>query len=665
MASIILPKERITAQANPGETLASALRRAGLRLYAPCAGRGICGKCKLVVGKGLGISPPADSELAHLSADEISSGVRLACQATISGEADVTVLSRIVPQEQNASILTEGRSSAGRVVLDDARIKMQTAFVDPESPARSDWERISLAFCLPQGCRHDGSGSPGQNGQAAAPNVQLAQAVSKAMASAADPAAVQTQVHLEKLAAASPTSPLSSLGNSVALTGVFIDGELADVFAATAKLPRDGEHGEWSPLGIALDVGTTTVVGYLADLVTGRVIGARGAVNPQTAHGADLISRIAYSESEQGLETLRLEIIEAINGLGSGLLADAGASADDVYLVGAVGNTCMHHLFYGISPGRLARIPYAPAVLESAPSSPKEAGLTCANPGGKFFFLPNIAGFVGSDAVAVALVAGMSEGTAPTLAIDIGTNGEILLAANGRVLACSTAAGPAFEGVNISCGMIAAPGAIESVRMGEDDIECCVIGDASPVGICGSGLISLVAVLREAGIIAEAGAFDPDRADPASPLGSRLVRGRDGLQFVLAKSGPQNSDVVLTQRDVRELQLAKAAIRAGVEILLAEIGIKAEELSQIVLAGAFGTYLDTKAATSIGLLPDAGDTRLVSLGNAAGQGVILALASAKAYEEASRLAKVVEHVELGASRLFMEAFTESMLLARG
>lgn len=659
MASIILPTERITAQANPGETLASALRRAGLRLYAPCAGRGICGKCKLVVEKGPGIAPLTDTELARLSADEIASGVRLACQATISGDADVTVLYGVAPRDESASILTEGKAAADRIARDDARVEVQTVFADPESPARSDWERISLAFGLPQGCRHDDSG------QATAPGLQLAQAVGEAMANAADLAAVQTQVHLEKPAATSSTSNLPSLDNGVALTGVFIDGELVDVFPAGARSERDARNGEWSPLGIAFDVGTTTVVGYLVDLMTGRVIGARGAINPQTAHGADLISRIAYSESEGGLETLRLEIIEAINGLAGDLLADAGASADDVYLVGAVGNTCMHHLFCGIAPGRLARIPYSPAVLESAPGSPKEAGLSCANPRGKFFFLPNIAGFVGSDALAVALVAGMSKGSAPTLAIDIGTNGEILLAANGRVLACSTAAGPAFEGVNISCGMIAAPGAIDSVRMGEDDIECCVIGDASPVGICGSGLISLVAVLREAGIISETGAFNPDGADPASPLGNRLVKSRDGFQFVLAEPGPQSSGVALTQRDVRELQLAKAAIRAGVEILLAEIGIKAEELSQVVLAGAFGTYLDTRAATAIGLLPDAGDARLVSLGNAAGQGVILALASARAYEEARRLARAVEHVELGASPLFMEAFTESMFLARG
>jgi uncharacterized 2Fe-2S/4Fe-4S cluster protein (DUF4445 family) len=190
-------------------------------------------------------------------------------------------------------------------------------------------------------------------------------------------------------------------------------------------------------------------------------------------------------------------------------------------------------------------------------------------------------------------------------------------------------------------------------------------GDASPAGICGSGLISLVAVLREASIISETGAFDPDRVDPASPLGSRLVVGRDGLEFVLAEPVPPSPRVVLTQRDVRELQLAKAAIRAGVEILLAESGIKADELSQIVLAGAFGTYLDTDAATAIGLLPDAGDARLVSLGNAAGQGVIMALASARAYKEARRLADVVEHVELGASPMFMEAFTESMFFVRG
>ncbi len=656
MASIILSTEKMKIPANPGDTISSALGRAGVHVYAPCAGRGVCGKCKVVVEGGLGISAPTEIELAHLSANEIASGARLACQATILGDADITVLSRVAPGNQNASILTDSKWLDNQVESADARVEAKTVSIDPTSSARSDWERISLAFGLPKYCQiADGILSECPE-PASIPTLKLAQSVGEAMAEATSPA---------QSAGTSSSSIVPCADNGIALTGVFIDGKLADVFAATAKPTRRGESGGRHPLGIALDIGTTTLVGYLVNLATNTVIGVKGTVNPQTAHGADLISRIAYSQSKEGLETLRLEVIEAVNELANDLLADADASPDDVYLVGAVGNTCMHHLFCGISPSRLARLPYAPAVLESAPCSPAEVGLACANPRGKFFFLPNIAGFVGSDALAVALVSGMSKSSAPTLAIDIGTNGEIMLAANGRILACSTAAGPAFEGVNISCGMIAAPGAIDGVRMGKDDIECQVIGDASPRGICGSGLISLIAVLREAGMISETGAFDPDRVDPGSPLRSRLIKDQAGLQFVLAKSGSQGPYVVLTQRDVRELQLAKAAIRAGVEILLAEIGIEAEELSQIVLAGAFGTYLDTEAATAIGLLPDAGDARLVSLGNAAGQGVISALVSAKAYREAQNLAKTIEHVELGASPLFMEAFTDSMLLARG
>ena len=279
---------------------------------------------------------------------------------------------------------------------------------------------------------------------------------------------------------------------------------------------------------------------------------------------------------------------------------------------------------------------------------------------------------MGSDALAVGVACGISERSDPVLAIDLGTNGEIILAGRRRILASSTAPGPAFESVNISCGMMAAPGAIDAARLTECDraldIAVHVIGGSPPLGISGSGLVSLVAALRRAGIVDETGAFVRSDAGRGDPLSSRLVDDPGGLRFVLSATGPDGPGgaalplVALTQRDIRELQLAKGAIRAGAEILLQELGINAGEISRVFLAGAFGTHLDKDAAAAIGLLPPTPRARVTSVGNAAGEGAVLAITSGDAYREALRLARKIEHVELGAHARFQEIFAESMTL---
>ncbi|MBP7784875.1 MAG: DUF4445 domain-containing protein [Firmicutes bacterium] len=558
-------------QANADETVLDAMRRAGESLYAPCAGRGICGKCRIIARGEL--TAPTDAERDHLSPDQLAAGVRLACQARIAG--DVTI--------QAAG---PGPSDAWRDIAGSANILLRTRGFGPARSCLSEREPQRQ----PQPC---------------------------------------SQLH---------------------------------------RQPAD--------LAVALDIGTTTLVAYLVDSNTRLIKDAAGALNPQAAHGADLISRIAFSETPGGPETLRREATHAADDLVRVLLQRSGVYGDDVRWVSAVGNTCMHHLFLGIPAGGLGRIPYAASVLDAGIMSALSAGLTSVNPEAGFFFLPNIAGFVGSDALAVALVAGMDECSRPTLAIDIGTNGEILLAANGRILACSAAAGPAFEGVNISSGMIAAQGAIDWVGFAgpppHGDIEIHVIGNIEPHGICGSGLISLVAALRRAGLVSEAGAFEPEAIDPESPLARRIATGPGpgGIEFILSDPGdvalPHDiapARVALTQRDIRELQLAKAAIRAGAEALIAKAGIRAADIEQIVLAGAFGTYLDTHAAQAIGLLPSAPQARITALGNAAGEGAAVAVANCDAYREARRLARIIEHVELGANPKFMQVFADSMLLA--
>ncbi|MEA4883684.1 MAG: ASKHA domain-containing protein [Clostridia bacterium] len=633
----------ICAIAEPGALLLDILRRAGVGVYAPCAGRGVCGRCKVSATGGL--SAPTDAERELLTEAELAGGVRLACQAAIAGDSEVIIGAAGPDIERSAFVLLHGdpalaegganaAPSADARTAFEPRVTMRDVLIDLEKPAASDWERVASAF---------------NAGQGVLPLIRRA---------------------------AQAFSGTGSTG-ALRLHGVSVDGQLIDV-AETAAAGAACTSAACtsactsavraSAYGIALDIGTTTLVAYLIDLSSGHIVGATGTLNPQSRHGADLISRIAYSESPGGLAELRSEAVDAIDSLIARLASQAGVSSKQIYLTGAVGNTCMHHLFLGIAPGRLARLPYAPAAIDCGLMSPLDVGVHSVNPLGRFFFLPNIAGFVGSDALAAAVAAGVHEHSRPMLLIDIGTNGEILLAANGRVLACSTAAGPAFEGVSISCGMIASDGAIDWAGLRKPrtsdrhlphlqtdaGIELHVIGGGEPIGVCGSGLVSLVAALREAGLILGNGAYAQGAGD------KRLVDGPGGARFILKLAKESTPEVALTQRDVRELQLAKGAIRAGAEILLAQAGIGAGDLERVVLAGAFGTYLDNRAAVAIGLLPAAQRARIESIGNAAGEGAALAVANSVFYREALRLARVIEHIELSADPRFMEVFTDCM-----
>ena len=659
MITLLVPSAGIKLDVEPGTHLFDALRKAHVRLYAPCGGRGVCGKCRVAVDGD--VSPPSDVELRLLDPKELEAGIRLACQAVLTG--DTVVRAPGSPTEAETPVAaSEARptlapepdavlcwGSAPSTSGGEPRVWTRTAEVDLESHdgAPSDWERLVAALSIGD---YDGAAAP--------PALQLARRLPAALRGSAD---------------AAEASPDAGSGRS-RVCAVLLDGAVLDVLVR-----------ERDVFGVALDIGTTTVVAYLVNLRTGETVDVAGVLNPQASYGADLISRISLAETPDGLETLRREIVGAVNGLIRRLAGSSGVDADQIYLAGAVGNTCMHHLFLGIPPKRLARYPYNPVVRQCHPLAPAEVGLDAMNERGQFFFLPNIAGFVGSDALAVAVACGMNERSNPAvLAIDLGTNGEIILAARGRVLACSTAAGPAFEGVNISCGMMAAPGAIDAARLiernGAPEVALHVIGGGPPLGICGSGLVSLVAALRSAGIVDETGAFVRKDGRRSGPLESRLVDGRGGLEFLLSSpepgglAGPGSDEaqangrgegepaVALIQRNIRELQLAKGAIRAGAEILLQELGISAGEISRVFLAGAFGTYLDKDAAAAIGLLPPAPRASVTSVGNAAGEGAVLAITSRDAYHEALRLAREVEHVALGAHPRFREVFAESMLL---
>jgi uncharacterized 2Fe-2S/4Fe-4S cluster protein (DUF4445 family) len=402
--------------------------------------------------------------------------------------------------------------------------------------------------------------------------------------------------------------------------------------------------------GMAFDIGTTTLVGYLTDLATGRAIAIGSLINPQVYFGEDVMSRIAYTTNNTGgLETLNEIIITALNKIIRNTAKKASINPADISVVTAVGNTAMHHIFLALDPKSLGVSPFAPARVDAIEAKAKDAGLDVGENAG-LYVLPNVAGFVGADNVAVLLASKPCNRSGPTLTIDVGTNGEIVLCNNGKMLAASCATGPALEGAHIRHGMRARPGAIEHVKIdpGTFEVSCRVIGDTKPTGICGSGVIDAVAELFKAGILQKNARFNTNAET------DRLRTGPDGYEFVLA------GDVAITQKDISEVQLAKAALYAGAKILMARAGV--EKINNIHLAGAFGSHIDPKSALAIGMLPDCPVQNIKAIGNAAGAGARIALVSGAARREAERTAREIEYIELTVEPGFELEFVNAMHL---
>jgi uncharacterized 2Fe-2S/4Fe-4S cluster protein (DUF4445 family) len=409
-------------------------------------------------------------------------------------------------------------------------------------------------------------------------------------------------------------------------------------------------------LGVAIDIGTTKLAGYLVDLSSGETIAKSGAMNPQIAYGEDVISRIAYSlQDSDKPKILQSCLVEALNAMLMELCISARVSQRQIVQAVVVGNTAMHHLFSGLPVRQLALAPYVPAVNESLCFQASQVGLALA-PGGIIQMLPNIAGYVGADHVAVILATELTQASHPVIAIDIGTNTEISLAVNGRLFSCSCASGPAFEGAHIRDGMRAAPGAIERVQIHQGEVHIFTIGDGPPVGICGSGILDAVAEMRKNGILNEKGAFRPvhPNVHPSQP----------GHEFVLApaENTAHGREITISRKDVNEIQLAKAAIRSGIEILLDMAAIQAQAVEEWIIAGAFGTYINIESAIRVGLFPQVPVERFKQVGNAAGVGAKQALLSLHKLHEAEQIGQSVTYMELTSYADFQKLFLKSMYL---
>ncbi len=602
-----------------GSNLLAAAAAAHMAVDAPCGDRGVCGKCKVqqihpLVHSGTdggdeassalptALEPPTLHERTLIPAGELAEGWRLACQARVTGDVTVAVPERAL---QPAVV------PLSQIEPHPAAVKRHLRLPKPslEDPA-SDLTRLRRSLA------DDG------------PDLQIDL-----------PSIPQLQ---ETLRAASYDVTATRVGDR--LIG-FEPGDTTD-----------------RCFGLAVDLGTTSVVAILVDLNSAQVLGIESRLNGQANYGMDVISRITHAAQPDGVATLQRAAVDTINLALATLAERTGIDSSQIYEAVVVGNTCMNHLLLGIDPRSLALAPYHPVVADAVSCRAFELGLAI-NPKGVVYTLPNVAGFVGSDTIAVILATGMHKSEEIRLALDLGTNGEMVLGNRHRLLACSTAAGPAFEGARISCGMRATQGAIERVWIDEGKVELQVIGQGPAIGVCGSGLMDAVAQMLRAGLLDPSGRItSPEGIDSSNRdgLAHRIVRNGGVSGFTLARRGRR--PVVLTQRDVRELQLAKGAIRAGILILLREFGIEEDDVAEVLLAGAFGSYISPASARDIGLIPHLPLDRLTAVGNAAGQGAVMALLSTEQREEAIRVAQAVQHVELAAQADFQRQFMNALSL---
>jgi uncharacterized 2Fe-2S/4Fe-4S cluster protein (DUF4445 family) len=416
-----------------------------------------------------------------------------------------------------------------------------------------------------------------------------------------------------------------------------------------------------SIFGVAVDIGTTSVVARLIRMTDGRCLATESDLNPQSRYGDDVVSRIAYADRDEKLSVLNTLIMECLNRLIAKLCSAAGIDTTSVYEVCVVGNTTMNHIFLKLPVSQLGHAPYNAFSLEAHDVSPRDM-LIEMNPAGNIHTVENIAGFVGSDTTAVALAVDIDSAEQMTLVVDIGTNGEIILGTKDKLYAASCAAGPALEGARITCGSRATTGAVEAVVVNEDDIVLDVIGNCPARSICGSGLIDAVAALLNLGIVDKTGRFR-ERSEldgKISPAVFARISERDGGPIFILSQDSGAPRVFLTQRDVRQTQLAKAAIRAGIKLLQNKIGLQDDDILQILLAGAFGNYIKKESALRIGLLPKVPLERIVFVGNAASSGARMALVSGRYRDKTKQLAAKIEYIEIAHEPDFQDVFADSM-----
>jgi uncharacterized 2Fe-2S/4Fe-4S cluster protein (DUF4445 family) len=419
------------------------------------------------------------------------------------------------------------------------------------------------------------------------------------------------------------------------------------VFAGTKLLATEAGNTEKANYGVVVDIGTTTLVAALYDLRTGRELAASSALNPQSHHAQDVLSRIKFASTPEGLQVMHEEFISVLNQMLKAIASEAGIKAQHIYEVIFSGNTCMLHLAVKESPVSLGKFPYTPLITGDDYYPANSFGINVSE-FALLYLPPVMSAYVGADITSGILAAQLKDLAGLTLFVDIGTNGEMVLASDGKLLATSTAAGPAFEGMNISCGMRAAPGAVEKFHISDQAAELKTIGDEPPIGICGSGLIDIVGELVKHGAIKSNGKLAKDAV--ASFIADRIAV-REGKQvFEIA------GDVYLSQKDIRQVQLAKGAIRAGIEALMTNSGVQPKDIDRVYIAGSFGFHLDPNSLINIGLLPESFAGKIEFLGNTSKTGGQAFLVNNEIRQEMAEVVQKVKVLELATTKNFDKLF---------
>ncbi len=612
---LFLPSKK-TAYFEAGTTFRDAALELGLVIESTCAGIGTCAKCKVNIKEG--VNPPAKVEEQLLTPQELAKGVRLSCQARLIGDSIC-----VVPQESlifGDQIMTEGKK--GRFALDPGLKKILVNVPPAELGEKYfDFERFLS---------------------------QLHQWLFTHDASRVTPYVLRFNFH-----AARKIAQLLR-DNDYKVTAVVDGDHLLDI-----------EAGDTTPIlyGVAFDIGTTTVAAKLLNLTTGQVTAVASALNPQKAYGADVISRINYIvEHPGGLELLHRLIIKQMNELVTQLCTKAEIQPENIYKLAVAGNTIMQHIVLNIDPRHIAYKPYTPAFQGPATLAAKELGLKINEHGG-VYVLPNLACFVGSDITSVLTVLDLEEQDTVQLVVDIGTNGEMVLGSKNQLLCSSSPAGPAWEGAYITWGMRAARGAIERAEIVDGDLQFRTIGNADPIGICGSGLLDLVCEFVRAGIIDKTGRILNVNEMPliaGEKLKARIVHHDNGSNHIAIARIDEEKSVMLMQKDIREVQLAKSAIAAGIKILMKELNVQPEDIANVYIAGAFGNHVRGQDAIDSGLIPPVPPECIKFIGNAALAGAEAVLLSTEARRKAERLAEIVGYVEISDRSDFHELFVESI-----
>ena len=600
-----------------GKNLLEVSRELGVDIESVCGGQKTCGKCKVRVQEGFferhgirsqadHLSPLAEEEKKLLSEEEIAEGYRLACAATVQG--DVLLF---VPEESRGGQQVVRKDVTLREINVDPAVKAYS--VKLEKPTLQDplgdYERLIGAL----------ESQHGLSGVSAGRSIL------------------------------SQISQVLREGAWEVTAAVWMGKEILRVLPGPSM----------RCYGLAIDIGTTTVAGYLCDLKTGEVPAVHSLMNPQVTYGEDVMSRVTYIMTHpDGLAELHKEIIGAVNDIAGSVCKKADIEADEILELCIVGNTVMHHLFLNISPEAIGVSPFVPTIQSAVDVKASELGIE-VNDSANVHVLPIEAGFVGADNVGVLIAEAPYEKDEIQLIIDIGTNGEILLGNREKLLSASCATGPALEGAHIKFGMRAAPGAVERVRIDpetlEPDYKIIAGGDDNLArGLCGSGIIDAIAELFRSGIIEKSGRFDKSIDSP------RIIQDGKSREFIIVpqKETAIGKDITITIGDVRAVQLAKGAIYGASKILMKKLGI--EKIDRVVLAGAFGSYIDRTCAMIMGMFPDCPLENVVAVGNAAGDGARMALLDVKKRREAQEQARRVEYIELTLEKEFEMEYVSAM-----